>query len=186
MADEITTAIETALRSARTRPLPRSPAARMRLLVRAEKGSPRAVAARLGVSPRTVQRYLTGQIRTPGPRLAAALEREADKSWQPGIRRRAIRAAARAGITVETRARFGFTAAPGSTDDPRLRRVTETLPPDVPARLLAAHEAGADEQRLARLLGQGLGFAYFRAHGSRAHDLDVTVPDIDSLDIGLT
>ncbi|WP_326600441.1 telomere-protecting terminal protein Tpg [Streptomyces sp. NBC_01803] len=187
MADEIRTAIETALQSAQTRPLPVSPAARMRVIARAERGSTRAVAQRLGVSVRTVQRYLAGQIKSPTPRLAAALEREARRSWQPGIRARAIRqAAARAGITVETRARFGFTAAPSSTDDPRLRRLTETLPADVTARLLAAHEAGAGEQQLTQLLGAGLGHAYFRDGGRRAHGLDVTVTDIDYLDIELT
>ncbi|WP_049580343.1 telomere-protecting terminal protein Tpg [Streptomyces sp. SBT349] len=182
---DIQDAIETALQGAQTRPLPKSPAARMRVLTRAERGSTRAVATRLGVSPRTVQRYLAGQTRTPTPRLAAALEREARRSWQPRVRARAIRQAARAGITVETRARFGFTAAGGSTDDPRLRRVTEQLAPDDTAQLLAAHQAGADEARLRQLLGNGLGFAYFRDRGSRAHDLDVDLTDIDYLDVDL-
>jgi transcriptional regulator with XRE-family HTH domain len=184
MAD-VGDAIEATLQSAQTRPLPVSPAARIRILLRAERGSTRAVAARLGISTRTVQRYLAGQIRRPTPRLAAALEREARRSWQPRVRQRAIRRAAAAGITVETRARFGFTAAAGSTDDPRLRRLTEQLPPDVAAQLLAAHTAGAGEQQLRQILGQGLGHAYFRDRGSRAQGLDVDINDIDYLDIDL-
>ncbi|GAB2885397.1 telomere-protecting terminal protein Tpg [Streptomyces mayteni] len=182
---EIQDGIESALRSTQTRPLPISPLARMRVLLRAERGSTSAVAARLGVSARTVQRYLRGQIRRPGPRLAAALEREARRSWQPRVRQRALRRAARAGVAVETRARFGFTAAPGSTDDPRLRRVTQQLPPDVAARLLAAHQAGAPEDELRRILGQGLGHAYFQDFGRRAQGLDVEITDVDYLDLDL-
>lgn len=48
-----------------TRQPPKTPLAQMRLLVRAEKGSTRAVAARLGVSQRTVERYLAGQRKHP-------------------------------------------------------------------------------------------------------------------------
>jgi hypothetical protein len=132
-----------------------------------------------------VQRYLAGQIKTPTPRLAAALEREARRSWQPRVRARAIRKAAAAGITIETRARFGFTAAPGSTDDPRLRRLTEQLEPGDTARLFAAHQAGADERQLQQLLGAGLGHAYFQDRGTRAQGLDVTVTHIDYLDLDL-
>ncbi|MGK5532078.1 telomere-protecting terminal protein Tpg [Streptomyces sp. URMC 129] len=182
----ISDSIEAALAGVQTRPLPKSAAARMRVVLRAERGSTRAVAARLGISLRTVQRYLAGQIRRPSPRLASVLEREARRSWQPGIRARAIRQAAQAGITVETRARFGFTAAAGSTDDPRLRRITEQLDPADTARLLAAHQAGADEQQLRQILGQGLGHAYFQDRGHRAQGLDVTVTDIDYLDVELS
>ncbi|RKN44993.1 telomere-protecting terminal protein Tpg [Streptomyces hoynatensis] len=182
---EIQDGIEEALQATQTRPLPRSAQARVRVLLRAERGDTGAVARRLGVSRRTVQRYLTGQIRRPGPRVAAALEREARRSWQPGLRARAIRRAARLGITVETRARFGFTAAPGSTDDPRLRRVTELLEPAASGHLLAAYQGGAEEGELRRILGEGLGFSYFRDHGRRAQGLDVEITDIDYLDLDL-
>ncbi|SNT44350.1 hypothetical protein SAMN05216252_1268 [Actinacidiphila glaucinigra] len=50
--------------------------------------------------------------------------------WQPQVRARARQAAATTGgIVIDTRARLGFTAAPGSTDDARLRLITQTLPP---------------------------------------------------------
>lgn len=177
--------IEAALQAAQTRPLPKSTAERARVVLKAEKGSTRAVAARLGCSQRQVERYLKGEVQRPTPRLAAALEREARRSWQPRIRQRAIQRAAQAGITIETRARFGFTAAPGSTDDPRLRRITEQLPPATTAQLLAAHTAGADEDILAALLGPGLGYAYFQDRGRRAAGLEVEIRDIDYLDVEL-
>nr|WP_147450942.1 hypothetical protein [Streptomyces hoynatensis] len=85
---------------------------------------------------------------------------------------------------METRARFGFTAAPGSTGDPRLRRVTELLEPATAGQLLTAHQAGAAEAELRHILGEGLGFAYFRGHGRRAHGLDVQITGIDYLDLG--
>lgn len=182
---ELQDSIEAALQATQTRPIPKSAAARMRFLTAAERGSTSAVAARLGVSRRTVQRHLAGQIRTPTPRLAAALEREVRRSWQPRLRQRAIRDAARRGLVVETRAQFGFTAAAGSTDDPRMRRITEALAPDTAAALLGLHQAGADEQQLRQTLAAGLGHAYFRAHGTRADGLEVEIGAIDYLDIAL-
>lgn len=179
-------AIEQALQNTSTRPIPKSPAARMRALHRAEKGSTKNVAARLGTSPATVRRYLTGRAKTPKPGLAAALEKEVRRTWQPGLRQRAIKQAAATGITVETRARFGFTAATGTTDDPRLRRITEHLPPTTAAQLLNAHQAGADEQQLREILADGIGHSYFRDQGRRAHDLGVELADIDYLDLDLT
>ncbi|MEU9124765.1 hypothetical protein AB0C96_33780 [Streptomyces sp. NPDC048506] len=63
------------------------------------------------------------------------------------------RAPQRAGISIETRARFGFTAAPGmtdpelrTTDDGRIRLITQHLPPAHAARLFDAQAAGATEQ----------------------------------------
>ncbi|MGW2543090.1 helix-turn-helix domain-containing protein [Kitasatospora sp. NPDC001574] len=63
---EITDGLERALRS---RPIPVSVPARVRVLLRAAKGSTRAVARELGVSQRTVQRWLKG---TAAPKAAAA------------------------------------------------------------------------------------------------------------------
>jgi hypothetical protein len=63
---------------------------------------------------------------------------------QPQVRARAKQAAVTTGGTViDTRARFGFTAALGSTDDARLRLSTQALPPAYTARLFDAQEAGA-------------------------------------------
>ncbi|MFF7234491.1 telomere-protecting terminal protein Tpg [Streptomyces sioyaensis] len=119
-------ALSQAARAAWTRPLPKSAGARLRFLLKREKGSTRSVAQRLGVSQRTVQRWVKGEQRPTGAR-AAALEREAARDWQPHVTAQAQQRSARTGIVVETRARFGFTAAPGTTDDGRIRRITETL-----------------------------------------------------------
>ncbi|MEE4544782.1 XRE family transcriptional regulator [Streptomyces sp. V4-01] len=167
-----------------TRPVPKSAPARMRFLVKSEKGSTRAVAARLGVSQRTVERYVKGALRTPRKDLAARLEREVRKDWQPRVRSRARKRAATAtGIVIETRARFGFTAAPGSTDDSRMRRITQHLPPAYAARLFDAQAAGVPEQQLQAIAAEGLQEVYFKDRGRRAQGLAVEFGDIDYLEL---
>jgi hypothetical protein len=109
-----------------TQPLPGQPLKQMR----AEKQDKDAVAARLGTTRRTVERYLAGTLKHPRHAMREALAREVAKTWQPVVRRRARRqAAATTGITVDTRARFGDTAPIGTTDDPGERRPTVHLPP---------------------------------------------------------
>lgn len=167
-----------------TRPLPRSAEAQMRFLVRQLKGT-RAVAELLGISQRTVERYVKGQLRRPRRELAERLLAETRRRWQPRVRERARRrAAATGGIFVSTRARFGFTAAPGTTDDPRVRHINQALPPEYAARLFAAKDAGATERRLRDILAEGLGEMYFRDAGRRAQGLSVEFTDIEQLELG--
>ncbi|MCZ2526650.1 telomere-protecting terminal protein Tpg [Streptomyces sp. HB2AG] len=167
-----------------TRPIPKTAAARMRFLLKREGGSTKAVAQRLGVSQRTVQRYLSGRRKHPTRAVADRLEAEVRKDWQPRVRQRARRQAATAGgMTVETRARFGFTAAPGTTDDARIRRITQHLPPAYAARLFDARATGAGEQQLRDIVAEGLQEQYFKDAGRRAHDLVVEFTDIDYIDI---
>jgi transcriptional regulator with XRE-family HTH domain len=167
-----------------TRPIPKSAGAQIRFLVKHEKGSTRIVAQRLGISQRTVERYLKGQIRTPRPELAAKLVAEVRKDWQPRVRERAKRQAATStGIVIETRARFGFTAAPGTTDDGRIRLITQHLPPDYAARLFDAQAAGATEQQLQNIAAEGLQEQYFKDRGRRADGLLVEFTDIDYVEL---
>ncbi|MET8276844.1 XRE family transcriptional regulator [Streptomyces sp. NPDC005096] len=167
-----------------TRPIPKSAGAQIRFLVKHEKGSTRIVAQRLGISQRTVERYLKGQIKTPRPELAAKLTSEARKNWQPRVRERAKKQAATStGIVIETRARFGFTAAPGSTDDGRIRRITQHLPPQYAARLFDAQAAGATEQQLQNIAAEGLQEQYFKDGGRRADGLVVEFTDIDYIEL---
>lgn len=181
---DIDDALERADHEAFTRPPPKSPLAQMRLLLKAEKGSTRAVAARLGISQRTVERYLAKQRKTPRKPLADALTREVAKVWQPRVRRRRReQAATTTGITVETRARFGYTAPIGTTDDPRLRRLTVHLPPEYARRLFAAQTEGVSDDQLRRIVAEGLGEIYFKDHGRRAQDLDVDITDIAYIDV---
>ena len=177
--------LDRAAEATATAPIPRSAQAQIRVLIRAEKGSTLAVARRLGVSRRTVERYLAGTIRQPRPELAAALRREVRRSWQPRIKQRARRQAATVGgIVIETRARFGFTAAPGTTDDGRMRLITQRLPPNYAARLFDAQLAGAGERELRGIVAEGLQEVYFKDGGRRASDLLVEFADIDYAEIG--
>ena len=68
--------------------LPKSAGAQMRYLVKQLKGT-KAVAQMLRISQRTVERYVKDQIKKPRPDLAARLEREVKKRWQPQIRAKA-------------------------------------------------------------------------------------------------
>ncbi|MFC1415671.1 telomere-protecting terminal protein Tpg [Streptacidiphilus cavernicola] len=166
-----------------TRKPPVGTAPRVAFLVR-RLGSTRAVAELLGVSQRSVERYLKGTRKHPPTPIAARIEAELKRRWQPLVRKRATdRAVSTGGITVETRAQFGFSAAPGSTDDPRLRRITQHLPPDYARRLFDAHAAGATEQQLSQVIAQGLGEVYFKEGGRRADGLTVELNAIDYLDL---
>jgi predicted transcriptional regulator len=176
---EIASALAAAEAAVFTRPAPKSFAAQIRFLVRQAKGSTRRVAEQLGVSPRSVQRYLTGERTRPPAAIRDRTQREVEQRWQPRVRARARRQAEQHGISVELRARFGFTAAPGSSDDPRVRRMTQTLPPAYAQQLLDA----STEAERRKALGDGLGEVYFRDGGSRAAGLDVEVTDIDYIDI---
>ncbi|WP_424217807.1 telomere-protecting terminal protein Tpg (plasmid) [Streptomyces sp. BI20] len=183
--DLIGDGLEKAVEAAFTRPIPKSAGARVRFLVRSLK-STREVAAVLGISRRTVERYVRDQIHTPKPDLAARLEREVRARWQPLVRKRARdRAASVSGIVVETRARFGFTAAPGSSDDARTRLITQALPPLWAGRLFDARAAGADEGELRQIVAEALGEVYFRDGGSRAAGLGVEFTDIDYVELEL-
>jgi transcriptional regulator with XRE-family HTH domain len=177
--------LDKAVQGAFTRPIPKSAGARMRYLVRQLKGT-RAVAEALGVSRRTVERYVTGQLKRPRKDLAARMEREVAKRWQPQIRAKAKQqAATTGGLVIDTRARFGYTAAPGSTDDARLRHLTQALPPQYAARLFDAQEQGAPEQQLLDIAAEGLQEIYFKDRGRRAQGLLVEFTDIDHIDIEL-
>ncbi|SEO62607.1 telomere-protecting terminal protein Tpg [Actinacidiphila rubida] len=182
---ELQDSLERAGAATATRPIPASAGARMRFLVRSEHGSTRAVAQRLQVSQRTVERYVKGTLRHPRPELAARLEREVRKDWQPRVRARARRhAATSGGIVVETRAQFGYTGAPGSSDQDRMRLLTQHLPPHHAERLFAAQAAGAGEDELRQVVAEALRDVYFRDRGRRARSLEeVRFTTIDYIEL---
>jgi hypothetical protein len=169
-----------------TRPAPKSAGAQMRYLVRRMKGT-KAVAQLLRVSQRTVERYVKDQIRKPRADLAARLEREVKQRWQPQVRARARqRAASTGGIVIDTRARLGYTAPIGSTDQDRVRHLTVALPPQYAARLFDAREAGADDRQLRQIAAEGLKEVYFQDGGRRAGQLEeVRFTDIEHLEFEL-
>ncbi|MFI1753307.1 telomere-protecting terminal protein Tpg [Streptomyces sp. NPDC020571] len=178
--------LDAAVQKAFTRPAPKSAPAQMRYLVRQLKGT-KAVARLLQVSQRTVERYVKGQIKRPRPDLAARLEREVRKRWQPQVRARARqRAATTDGIVIDTRARMGYTAPVGSTDQDRVRHLTVALPPQYAARLFDAREAGAGDARLQEIAAEALKEVYFQDGGRRAGSLEeVRFTDIEHLEFGL-
>ncbi|MFH8561428.1 hypothetical protein [Streptomyces sp. NPDC017988] len=65
-----------------TRLAPKSARAQMKFLRTREKGSTKSLAARLGISRKTVQRYLSGASTKPNKRLQAALVQETESEWQ--------------------------------------------------------------------------------------------------------
>ncbi len=138
------------------------------------------------MSQRTVERYVAGKLKRPRRDLRARIEREVKRRWQPQIRAKVRKKASSTdGLVVSTRARFGFTAAPGTTDDARIRDITQALPPVYADRLFTAREQGATEQQLQQIAADGLAQMYFRANNSRAHGLGVEFTDVERLDIEL-
>ncbi|MFD3336689.1 telomere-protecting terminal protein Tpg [Streptomyces sp. NPDC058700] len=161
----IDAALHGALAGAFTRPIPKSAGAQVRYLVKQHHGSTRQVAQLLGVSQRTVERYVRDQIKKPRADLADRMAAE--------------------GLMIDVRARFGCTAAPGTTDDARMRHLTLALPPHHAARLLDAQTAGTTDRELQRATADALGEVYFRNGGHRAHDLQVELTDIEHVQFDL-
>ncbi|MFE7764388.1 telomere-protecting terminal protein Tpg [Streptomyces sp. NPDC057438] len=178
--------LDAAVQKAFTRPAPKSAGPQMRYLVK-RLGSTKQVAQLLRISQRTVERYVKDQIRKPRPDLAARLEREVKKRWQPQIRARARqKAATTGGIVIDTRARLGYTAPIGSTDQDRIRHLTVALPPQYAARLFDAQDQGATEQHLREIAAEALREVYFQDGGRRAGSLEeVRFTDIEHLDFDL-
>jgi len=158
----------------------------MRYLVKQLKGT-KAVAQMLRISQRTVERYVKDQIKKPRPDLAARLEAEVKKRWQPQIRAKARqKAATTGGIVIDTRARIGYTAPIGTTDEDRLRHLTVALPPQYAARLFDAQEQGASDQQLQQIAAEALKEVYFQDSGRRAGQLEeVRFTGIEHLEFDL-
>ncbi|WP_166020272.1 telomere-protecting terminal protein Tpg [Streptomyces chilikensis] len=178
--------LDAAVQKAFTRPAPKSAGAQMRYLVKQLKGT-KAVAQMLRISQRTVERYVKDQIKKPRPHLAARLDREVRKRWQPQIRAKARqKAATTGGIVIDTRARLGYTAPIGSTDQDRIRHLTVALPPQHAARLFDAQEAGAGDQQLQQIAAEALKEVYFQDSGRRAGSLEeVRFTDVEHLEFEL-
>ncbi|MDX5567603.1 XRE family transcriptional regulator [Streptomyces sp. ID05-04B] len=181
---EIDDAIERADREAFTRQPPKTLQARINFLIKQLKTT-KAVAAELGVSQRSVERYRKGERKHPPKAIEDRIDDAVRQRWQPQVRkRRQKQAATTRGITVETRARFGYTAPVGTTDDGRFRRLTVHLPPQFAQRLFDARNTGANDQQMRQIIAEGLKDIYFQDSGSRALGLsDVTLNDIDYLDL---
>ncbi|MFJ9829600.1 telomere-protecting terminal protein Tpg [Streptomyces sp. NPDC101160] len=147
--------------------------------------SAKEIGEEVGVTADSVNRYRRGARKHARPDVAAKIEAMVRERWQPLVRkRRQKKAATTGGITVETRARFGYTAPVGTTDDGRFRRLTVHLPPTYAQRLFDARDAGASDQDMRRIIAEGFKEVYFQDGGGRAMGLsDVEINDIDYLDL---
>ncbi|MEU3529338.1 XRE family transcriptional regulator [Streptomyces sp. NPDC038707] len=181
---EIDDAIERADREAFTRQPPKTLQGRINFLMKQLKTT-KAVAQEIGVSQRSVERYRKGERKHPPRAIVERIDAAVRARWQPQVRRRRRKqAATTTGITVETRARFGYTAPIGTTDDGRFRRLTVHLPPTYAQRLFDARDAGASDQQMRQIIAEGFKEIYFQDNGNRAMGLsDVTLNDIDYLDL---
>ncbi|MFF9542716.1 telomere-protecting terminal protein Tpg [Streptomyces albidoflavus] len=181
---EIEDAIERADREGFTRQPPKTLQARINFLMRQLKTT-KAVAQEIGVSQRSVERYRKGERKHPSQAIADRIDAAVRARWQPKVRRRRRKqAATTTGITVETRARFGYTAPIGTTDDGRFRRLTVHLPPAYAQRLFDARDTGVGDEEMRGIIAEGFKEIYFQDSGNRALGLsDVTLNDIDYLDL---
>ena len=181
---EIEDAIERADREAFTKDPPKTLKGQIGFLLK-QFGSAKAVAQELGVTPDSVNRYRRGARKHARPDVAAKIHHPEKARRHPLVRkRRQKQAAASGGITVETRARFGYSAAVGTTDDGRFRRLTVHLPATYAQQLFEARNAGASDQEMRGIIAEGFKEVYFQDGGGRAMGLsDVEINDIDYLDL---
>lgn len=155
----------------------------MKFLRTREKGSTKSLAERLGVSRKTVQRYLSGASTKPNKRLQAALVQETESEWQPQVRARARqRAASSGGLVISCRAYFGF-GPEGTSDAGRVRDITVDVSPSHAAAILAAREEGATESDLHDAVAEAIADTYFRQGGGGRAGLEVKFADVERLDI---
>ncbi|MFD7919722.1 telomere-protecting terminal protein Tpg [Streptomyces sp. NPDC059740] len=180
--------LEEAAETAYSQPIPKTLGARIRFLLKQEKGvsraeAARAVAEKIGKSQRTVERYRDDQIKTTKPETAAVIEAEVKKLWQPIVKAKKLQAAiTTAGIKVDVRGKFGFTSPRGTTNDPRYRRLSRRLDADTARALYEAKQAGASEDELAQIVADGLRDDYFTDGGTRAQTLQqVELTTIDHI-----
>ncbi|MEW5631187.1 HTH domain-containing protein [Streptomyces hydrogenans] len=166
-----------------TRPAPKSPRAQMKFLRTREKGSAKSLAERLGVSRKTVQRYLSGASTKPNKRLHQALVQETESEWQLQVRARARqRAASSAGMTISCRAYFGF-GPEGTSDAGRVRDISVAVSASHAATILAAQEDGATQSDLHDAVAEAIADTYFRQAGGGRAGLEVKFADVERLDI---
>ncbi|MEU5810928.1 helix-turn-helix domain-containing protein [Streptomyces sp. NPDC047718] len=183
LRDKLLDGLRRAERTLFTRPAPKSARAQMKFLRTREGGSSKSLAERLGVSRKTVDRYLSGATKTPQKRLEAALAQETEADWQPQVRAQAReRAATSAGLVISTTAYFALGPA-GTSDAGRKRDVSVAVTPTHAAAILAARDTGATDTELHDLVAEAIADAYFRREGGGRAGLRVQIVDVERLDI---
>ncbi|MGW5779829.1 telomere-protecting terminal protein Tpg [Streptomyces sp. NPDC003863] len=175
--------LERVLDKALTRPVPKSAGAQMRFLVKQLKGT-KAVAQLLGVSQRTVERYVKDQIKKPRPELASRMQDEARKRWQPKVKEKAKQTAASQGLMIDVRASLGYESDEGATDQARERHINVALSASSAERIFAAQ--GDTEDKMREAVAEALRLDYFQQGGTRAAGLDkVRMLNVQNIEFGL-
>ncbi|MEU6817929.1 XRE family transcriptional regulator [Streptomyces sp. NPDC046860] len=171
-------AIERASRETYTTTPPRTLQGQINYLLR-KLGTARAVAAEIGVTADSVNRYRRGARKHPPSHVQSRIDEAVRSRWQPRVQERARRRAAQqTGMTVEFRATFGYTAPIGTTDEARERLLTLHLPAPWASRLLDA-QYGRTTESPNEVLAQAALDLYFQERGTRARRLDVEITGID-------
>ncbi|WP_327180310.1 HTH domain-containing protein (plasmid) [Streptomyces sp. NBC_01335] len=166
-----------------TRPAPKSARAQMKFLRTRAKGSTKSLAERLGVSRKTVQRYLSRASTKPNKRLQAALVAETEAEWQPQVRAQARQhAASSGGMVISCRAYFGF-GPQGTSGEGRVRDVSVAVSAAHAAAILAAQEDGATQSDLHDAVAEAIADTYFRQAGGGRAGLEVKFADVEWLNI---
>jgi hypothetical protein len=165
-----------------TRPAPKSAKAQVKFLLTKTKGSAKALAERLGVSRRTVERYRAGQLTSPQKRLREALAEETVSEWQPQVRAQAReQASTTTGMMVHVTAYFGFECM-GSSDDGGIRTITTPISPTYARQILEMREAGATEEALHPIAAAAITESYFTEWGTRAAGLRADFTQVQSIE----
>ncbi|MCT2546215.1 telomere-protecting terminal protein Tpg [Streptomyces atratus] len=166
-----------------TRAAPKSARAQMKFLRTREKGSTKSLAERLGVSRKTVQRYLSGASTKPNKRLQETLVQETESEWQPQVRAQGRqRAASSGGLIISCRAYFGF-GPEGTSDAGRVRDISVAVSSSHAAAILAAQEDGATESDLHDAVAEAIADTYFCQSGDGRAGLEVKFADVEWLNI---
>ncbi|MFI6849689.1 XRE family transcriptional regulator [Kitasatospora sp. NBC_00085] len=193
MSREIDEGLE---RAERTRPIPVHLDTRVKFLwEKVAKNDTKRLAQAAGVSVRTAQRWahaltalaegeLTGDIPMTKAN-AAKVERAVRSAWQPRVKKRVRRDAEKNGFMLHIQATFGYSAAGGTTDDPRPRMITHKMPGSVAQRLYEARDAGATQTQQEAILAEALRDEYFKDGGRRVRSLDVELNDVAWMDVEL-
>lgn len=167
-----------------TRNPPRSPRARLAFLLRKNGGDHASLAARLQTTPQALKTYSSPGADTDNSALQQAVEREVIRLWQPRIRQNAHTTILNNNgqMMVSFRAWLGFTAAAGSSDDPRLRTLTLSLHAPHVEALFNARRHSAPEPELLAILSHALSACYFHRNRPQGTAEKVRIERIDYLE----
>ncbi|MGW6412833.1 telomere-protecting terminal protein Tpg [Streptomyces vinaceus] len=150
---------------------------------RGEAGAVRRVAARPGITPDSVYRYLSGKRKNPPRQIAQKLEAEVRASSKPRLQKKVIKDAKAVPVKLRTRAEIGYTNSSSgrSTPDGRMRTIAQTLPPHYATPLWQALEDG-DEQEAQRIIREYLQNEYIREAGGQNAHTEIQLGHIDLME----